>query len=501
MQVVPVFWTTDVDSTTQSQIPGFLSAITASPYIDWLEEYDTIGLLGQADGLPGSNQHIGRGTSITPITIAPMNTATTLTDPDIQTELAAQLTSGALPAPTTDGAGNVNSLYMIEFPDAYSINLEGHLSCSSFCGYHFTISYGGLSVPYAVMPGIGGCDGNCGTGFGWETSIHSHELMEAITDTEVGFTESESSFARPLAWYDPDDNMELADICDPFAPAAGVTNAGTDTILGYEVQRIWSDFAATCVSMIPICDGSTTEPSCRPCTTYDDGVDCTGATPVCQTSTTAPNAGWCVGCLVDSTCPATTPICDTTSNTCRACMASDCVSPTPVCSSTGACVECDAKNQTACNGKTPLCDEAAGTCVGCLSNKDCSGDTPICDLKTNTCQACKTNSDCSNGKVCDTSKDGDKGQCVDCNKNRDCAVGKCAASTHTCVVPPAPPDAGHDAGNGNGDAPPSEPPAGSSGGCACRATPSDEPGSWGGFGVAVAVGATWSRRRRRKSWY
>jgi hypothetical protein len=496
VNVVPVFWTSDVDATTQSQIGGFLTAIVASPYLDWLEEYDTIGLTGQVDMLPGSNQHIGRGTAVAPITITPMNTATTLADSDIETELIMQLGAGSLPAPTTDGKGNVNSLYMIEFPDAYSINLEGHLSCSYFCGYHYTIDYGGLSVPYAVMPGIGGCSGNCGTGFGLVTSIHSHELMEAITDTEVGFTQTQPTEERPLAWYDPGDNMELADICDPFGHPAGV-NAGTDTIAGYTVQLIWSDFADSCVAQIPICDGLSTEPSCRPCTEYDNGIGCTGTTPVCQTSTTAPNAGQCVGCIVDSSCAVPTPICDTTSDTCRACTAADCTGATPLCGTNGACVQCEATNTSACTGKTAICDTTTGTCVGCQSNIDCSGGAPVCNPKTNTCEPCQASTDCSNGQVCDTSSDGEKGQCVDCNTNADCTFGTCQP-THMCSSPPGSADAGRDSGGGGAKNPDGPPPSGSSGGCGCRVAPrEDGTGAPSGLGMMVALGLALARCRRR----
>jgi MYXO-CTERM domain-containing protein len=533
VKVVPVFWTANVESSVQTGIVPFLSAVTASPYLDWLEEYDTIGLDGQ-DMLPGSNQHIGRGTTVPAVTITPMNTATSLTDGDIETELIQQLGSGSLPGPTTDADGNINSLYMIEFPDAYSINLQygsdNHLSCSYFCGYHFTLTYLGMDVPYAVLPGIAGCSGNCGTGFDYVTSIHSHELMEAITDTEVGFTETQPTEERPLGWYDPVDNMELADICDPFSHPAGVS-AGTAMIAGYTVQLIWSNFAASCVAEIPICDGTLTEPSCRPCTVYDNGVDCSSATPVCQTIASAPNVGQCVGCIDDSSCAVPTPICDPTTYTCRACMPSDCTGTTALCSTTGACVQCDATDQSACTGKTPICDVPTGHCVGCLSSIDCSGSTPICNVIVTsptdggtseagspkkdagavksdagsakgeagaadaglsmTCEPCTSSEQCGNGQVCDTSSDAKKGQCVACNTNGDCTFGKCELSSHTCSSPP-PVDAGHDAAK-----PDAGTSAGSSGGCGCRAARrEDGSGAWGGLGLLVVAGVAAARRRR-----
>jgi MYXO-CTERM domain-containing protein len=493
VEVVVVFWTSAVDATTQSEIGPFLTAVTGSAYFDWLEEYDTIGLDGQ-DMLPGSSQHIGRGTFSMAVTITPMNMATSLLDSDIQTELVAQINSGALPEPTTDGHGNVNTLYMVEFPPGYVIEIEGKYNCSSFCGYHYTIAYTGksgtsppLSVPYAVMPDIGSCGGSCGSGFDEVTSIHSHELIESVTDTEVGLATG-MTITRPIAWYDPGDNMELADICDPFAPAPGVTG-GTATIAGYTVQLIWSDFADACVAEIPICNGTLSEPACRPCTSYDDGVDCTGTTPVCQTSLTGTHYGECVGCIADANCAVPTPICDLGTTTCRACMPSDCKGKTPICGTSGACVECEATNYGACTGATPLCDVTNGQCVGCLSGIDCSGTTPVCNPTRSACEACTASTNCPTGQVCDTASDSEKGACVDCNTNTDCTFGTCNTTTHTCVLPVT------DAGAPKPDAAAKPAPMPSSG-CSCRASPVEGSGWWGLGGALVAVGFALRRRGR-----
>jgi hypothetical protein len=496
VEVVVVFWTSGVDATTQSQIGPFLSAVTNSSYFDWLQEYDTIGLDGQ-DMLPGSNQHIGRGTFSEAITITPMNGSTSLLDSDVQTELVGQINAGTLPAPATDGHGNVNTLYMIEFPPGYVIELGGKYNCSSYCGYHYTISYTGvsgtdppLSLPYAVMPDIGACGGSCGSGFDEVTSIHTHELIEAVTDTEVAL-DTGMTLIRPIAWYDPGDNMELADICDPFAPAAGLTG-GTATIAGYTVQLIWSDFANACVAEIPICDGTTSEPACRPCTSYDDGVDCTGATPVCQTNITSPSRGECVGCLTGAECADPTPICNQATSTCRACTATDCTGKTPICGTSGGCVQCEASNYGACTGATPLCDVPTGKCVGCITNIDCSGDTPVCNPASGACGACQADTDCPTGQLCDASKDSAKGACVDCLTNQDCTFGTCNPTTHSCVLPVT------DAGATKAEAG-AKPPAASSGGCSCRAVPSQRSGSWGLGGALVAVGFALRRRGDRKT--
>ena len=42
--IVAVFWTSNVDIDLQQEVGRFYTAIAASSYIDWLEEYDTLGL-------------------------------------------------------------------------------------------------------------------------------------------------------------------------------------------------------------------------------------------------------------------------------------------------------------------------------------------------------------------------------------------------------------------------------------------------------------------------
>ena len=52
--VEEVNWGTGVNATVQSTLGGFYAAVTASAYFDWLSEYNTVGLNGMSDGLPGS---------------------------------------------------------------------------------------------------------------------------------------------------------------------------------------------------------------------------------------------------------------------------------------------------------------------------------------------------------------------------------------------------------------------------------------------------------------
>jgi len=250
VQVAVVFWTANVDFTTHNQIKGFFSTINNSPYIDMLSEYNTVGLNGFLDGMPGSNQTIGRGGVSGPFTITPFVSGTTVDDSQIISELQAQITAGNLPPPATDGSGNVNTLYMVYFPLGYTITLQGSLSCQVFCAYHGTYSNNNLSIPYGVMPDLSapGCRTGCGSGstvFQNLTSVSSHELAESITDTEVGIAQS---FNRPLAWYDVPNNMEIGDICNHIHA----------TLSGYTVQEEWSNSRNACFAPAGTLSASTT---------------------------------------------------------------------------------------------------------------------------------------------------------------------------------------------------------------------------------------------------
>jgi len=223
-------------------LAAFYGAVTNSTYMDWLNEYDTAGLNGQ-DGQPGSNQRIGRGTFGSSVTINPSATGSSITDAQIQSELAAQIASGALPQPTTDAGGNVNSIYLINFPQGISITQGGSSSCVQFCAYHGTTVIGGRSVYYGVLPDVypgSACNSGCGNdpdAFNNSTSVASHELIEAVTDGEVGLG---TTVTRPLAWYDSA-NGEIGDIC----------NASQARVAGFVVQTEWSNLQGACVSSGP----------------------------------------------------------------------------------------------------------------------------------------------------------------------------------------------------------------------------------------------------------
>ena len=244
VKVYQVNWGSSVDSSVASKFPGFWTAITNSSFLDWLREYDTT--ITPQGGGTGSNQHIGRGTYAGAFTITPANTASTLSNAMIATELNAQISAHHLPAP------DANTIYSILFPPSVSDIVDDpsssspQHSCKQFCAYHSTYVRAGSDVYYAVIPdhGSNGCDVGCGNGTVFENTCvsSSHELVEAITDAEVGIA---STVAKPLAWYDTK-NGETGDMCDLHGDQiASVTSLATGT--SYKIQEMFSNLANGCV--------------------------------------------------------------------------------------------------------------------------------------------------------------------------------------------------------------------------------------------------------------
>jgi len=378
VEAIQVAWTSGVDAAYLTELTAFYKAMVTGSYLDWLSEYDTIGKVGFIDGLPGSEQHIGRGTFGGAFVITPSIAATDLDDLDIQAELIAQIKSGALPQPKLDAKGFTNSVYMIDFPPGTAISLQGQKSCAVFQAYHGTALLDGTSIPYGVHP-------ECGYTFSHATVVHSHELVEAITDPDVALNGA-SVPARPVAWRTPFKNVS-----EPSEEISDLCNNLSFKLDGYSYTKNWSNAAGKCVGVIPICDGTQAPPACRTCTAFDEGAGCSGTTPVCAIE--GEKAGQCVACTGEST--------------------------------------------KACAGETPLCDAAVNACVGCLADSDC-GDVAaaFCDAGTRSCRGCLSNSECKTG-VCDTGTGASAGQCVACVADPDCGADE--SCTDNACVKKAPP--------------------------------------------------------------
>jgi len=451
--VYAVNWGPNVNATVKNNIGGFYSAVTASAYFDWLSEYNTVGATVQGGGT-SSNQGIARGTFGGSYTITPSTNATTITDAQIQAELKAQLDAGHLPPPDLAADGSVNAIYMFDFPPGLTIKqASGSASCVVFCAYHGTITYNGKSVPYGIHPDmitpgsacIGGC-GNDATAFNNVTSVHSHELIEAVTDMEIGLV---TVVGPPLAWYSSTSGCgEIGDIC----------NAQQGTIGAYTVQKEWSNAAGACIvskaTLPPICTGAGTPSGCRVCTAADEGISCTGATPHCETDKTNVKYGTCVPCAKDSHCSGATPICGKSAtaaqdDVCRACADGDCSGAKPACETAGSfagqCVQCTTGKTTACMGATGQCDTTSDTCVECLGNSDCMAmdqcHSASCSTGAHTCsQTPLTGTTCDDHDACTMGDSCQAGACMgaavscpagdECNEAATCSMASgCGAVT------------------------------------------------------------------------
>jgi uncharacterized repeat protein (TIGR01451 family) len=266
VHVVAVFWGPNVNPaiTTPGAIDQFLRDITNSRYYDLLTEYSTTGITGVGVPATSSNQSINRGVFDTAVTITPSLCATatsttpcSLTDLQIQQELARQINAGVLPTPVTDAQGNPNSFYMIYFPPFVTISIGTDRSCVTFCAYHSNTDTPVTPrlVPYGVLPDFAppsGCSTGCGAGslFQNVTAVTSHELSEAVTDALAG---SATTTAPPLAWYDPDlvpgsTTAQLGEIGDICVGLDTPVLAGANS---YTVQEEFSNLQGQCVSAPP----------------------------------------------------------------------------------------------------------------------------------------------------------------------------------------------------------------------------------------------------------
>jgi MYXO-CTERM domain-containing protein len=309
-RVVAVFWSGSVNSTLQANIGQFYADVMQSPYWSMLQEYATVGLAPTS-----SEQTILPGTfygavTITPVKCAPGGRNCRLADSDVQAELVRQIGLGTLPAPGLDCTGNVDTVYMVDFPPNVSLSLGAARSCAAFggfCGYHNTGTYGTNKLPlvYASLMDTftGGCGNGCGgnaTALENATSLASHELAEAVTDPDIGL-DTGAVYQYPAGWGDNNNGCgEIADICDDFGVGDAITVSGRSWI----VQEEWSNKNKKCMSAAtaqPVCDGTSVS-NCRKCSCGDDGAACTGGTAFCETSTANVLFGACEECTATGGC-------------------------------------------------------------------------------------------------------------------------------------------------------------------------------------------------------
>jgi hypothetical protein len=227
VNVHTVYWGDAVPD--RDNLNRFYGDVVASPYFDWLGEYDT------------PNQSIGRGSFAGELVDANPPAGGRVTDQMVQDELARLIDDGSLPAPGAD------DLFMMHFPPSVTVTMKAWWSngqtlatCAQLCGYHGTFVHNGANVYYAVLPDVGGpCAHGCGIGTKLEsqTSIASHELVEAVTDPAISLA---TGVQAPLAWWDST-NWEIGDICQ----------FNTETLGSWKVQRQYSMKWGQCIATEP----------------------------------------------------------------------------------------------------------------------------------------------------------------------------------------------------------------------------------------------------------
>ena len=214
-EVLTVFlgaaWNT-TQKATAGKLNDFFTFILTSPLLDQLAEYSVLPKFPIGHGkftgsltVPGALPHVMKNARV-------------------QTTLQGLIATNKLPAP------NANTLYFVFLPPGVVSELDGELSCQTFCGFHDSFPRGGADVPYAVIP-FSTCTG-CTRGFpifDSLTRVASHELCEAITNPSGG-----GWFTRPP---DGSPGEEIGDLC----------SEGTKTLGAFQVQTEFSNKTKTCV--------------------------------------------------------------------------------------------------------------------------------------------------------------------------------------------------------------------------------------------------------------
>ena len=397
--VVPVFWNSTVNAQVQASMSQFYADAMASTYWQWLWEYDSLGLTG------GSGQVIVPGIALPGVVIIPTlcpagsGTNCRITDTQLQAELNRQIGLGILPEPVLDCTGNVETVYMVSFPP--NVSLTGPdgagSSCANggFCAYHNTGTVGATATPLiygALMDEFsGGCAMGCGTNatpLENVTDTASHELVEAVTDPDIGL-DTGAGYQKPAGWGDNNDECgEIADICDDDSKGDTITVGGRT----WTVQEVWSNAQTKCTSTGP----AKTCPTADNCGTVTNGC----ATPIA-----------CGTCTLPDTCGGGTP---TNANVCGCTTLTAC----PVGQSCG----------TIANG-------CGGTlsCGTCTSPQTCGGGTPSVP---NTC-GCTPKTTCAAGSNCGTEPDGCGGTviCGACVLPDTCTANVCGCTPTTTACP------------------------------------------------------------------
>jgi Phosphate-induced protein 1 conserved region len=200
----------------QNVVNNFLGSLSPTPYEHIVTTYSTNGFT-----ISGS-VNIGKSGADTG------SLGNSLNDGNIQTIVANQISSGALPKDT-------NGLYMVL--TSSDVN-ETTGFCTQYCGWHTHGTIAGSDIKYAFVGNPDRCPSSCSeqqapngyAGADGMVSIIAHEQEEAISDPDLN------------AWYDRQ-GAENADKCAwTFGTINGPSGAEYNVTMGghnYLIQRNW----------------------------------------------------------------------------------------------------------------------------------------------------------------------------------------------------------------------------------------------------------------------
>lgn len=202
------------------------------PFRDDLEAY--IAAVASSDYWTATTAEYGVGPATTGDPVHLSEAApTSMTQDETRAWVAAHL-DGTHPE---WGTPDAHAFYVVFFPPATQLGLNGKTSCTGFGGYHDSATLAdGTTIVFAAIPRCPTFNGL--TGLDVVTATTSHELVEGATDP----------YASAYAYALPDDDHfswsietggEAGDMC-AAVPGAYAHVPG----LSYLVQRTWSNAAA-----------------------------------------------------------------------------------------------------------------------------------------------------------------------------------------------------------------------------------------------------------------
>jgi hypothetical protein len=214
--------------------PTFVSVtFPDEPLADPLEDY--LASLGCTDywRTVGADYGVGDAVAGPPVRLTEA-APSAIDDTGVRAWLKNKIDQGdpQFPRPAPD------TVYVVFYPDATQVTLQGLTSCQEFDGYHEGGSLSdGTPFSYAVIPR---CQGSGLDGLAMLTVAASHELVEACTDPQPDAVQPSYVITdvNHLGWALLA-GAEVGDMCE-FDPEAYFTPAG----FPWMVQRIWSNRAA-----------------------------------------------------------------------------------------------------------------------------------------------------------------------------------------------------------------------------------------------------------------